>query len=169
MSAYLAALYGHRGGVFQNMTIKEFEEAQESPSDNVFCINVSGLLPFYAPGDLNLFDLCSDLPWFFCCFLCQQIKFHKTNQMFGPAQIAVTTEEYGWMQRFLKIRRRLPGGSTAKYFFFTSTSNICKKLITYFRSSWKAMGPPGSPETSFQRHLVRCCFLKLFLLSPSFS
>ncbi|CAM4574980.1 unnamed protein product [Leuciscus chuanchicus] len=113
MSAYLAALYGHRGGVLQNITIKEVEEAQESPSDNVFCIN---------------------------------IKFHKTNQMFGPAQIAVTTEEYGWMQRFLKIRRRLPGGSTAKYFFFTSTSNICKKLVTYFRSSWKAMGLPGSPN-----------------------
>ncbi|XP_052002628.1 uncharacterized protein LOC127657771 isoform X1 [Xyrauchen texanus] len=66
--------------------------------------------------------------------------------MFGPAQIAVTREEYEWMQRFLKIRRRLPGGSTAQYFFFTSTPNVCKKLVTYFRSAWKAMGLPGSPN-----------------------
>ncbi|CAM4574788.1 unnamed protein product [Leuciscus chuanchicus] len=102
MSAYLAALYGHRGGVFQNMLIKEVEEAQESQSDNVFLIN---------------------------------ILLHKTNQMFGPAQI-----------RFLAIRKRFPGGRTAKYFFFTSTVNICKKLVTYFREAWKSMGLPGSPS-----------------------
>ena len=46
LSAYLAALYGHRGGVYQNMTIKEIEEAQECPTENVFLINVSVLLPF---------------------------------------------------------------------------------------------------------------------------
>jgi len=43
MSAYLAAMYGHRGGVYQNMTIKEVEEAQECPMENVFLINVSVL------------------------------------------------------------------------------------------------------------------------------
>ncbi|CAM4574988.1 unnamed protein product [Leuciscus chuanchicus] len=113
LSAYLAALYGHRGGVYQNMTIREVEEAQECPTENVFLIN---------------------------------IQCHKTNQAFGPAQIAVTREEFDWMQRFLKIRRRLPGGSTAKYFFFTSTSNVCKKLVTYFREVWKSMGLSGSPN-----------------------
>ncbi|CAM4574994.1 unnamed protein product [Leuciscus chuanchicus] len=113
LSAYLAALYGHRGGVYQNMTISEVEEAQECPNENVFLIN---------------------------------IQLHKTNQAFGPAQIAVTKEEYDWMLRFLKIRRRLPGGSSAKYFFFTSTTNVCKKLVTYFRDAWKSMGLPGNPN-----------------------
>ncbi|CAM4539474.1 unnamed protein product [Leuciscus chuanchicus] len=113
LSAYLAALYGHRGGVYQNMMISEVEEAQECPNENVFLIN---------------------------------IQLHKTNQAFGPAQIAVTKEEYDWMLRFLKIRRRLPGGSSAKYFFFTSTTNVCKKLVTYFRHAWKSMGLPGNPN-----------------------
>ncbi|CAM4574692.1 unnamed protein product [Leuciscus chuanchicus] len=113
LSAYLAALYGHRGGVYQNMTISEVEEAQECPNENVFLIN---------------------------------IQLHKTNQAFVPAQIAVTKEEYDWMLRFLKIRRRLPGGSSAKYFFFTSTTNVCKKLVTYFRHAWKSMGLPGNPN-----------------------
>ncbi|XP_073695497.1 uncharacterized protein [Garra rufa] len=113
MSAYLAALYGHRGGVFQNMLIKEVEEAKDSESEHIFLINIMS---------------------------------HKTNQVFGPAQIALTREEYGWMERFLAIRKRLPGGKTAKYFFFTSTTNICKKLITYFREAWKSMGLPGNPS-----------------------
>ncbi|KAG1928571.1 hypothetical protein F2P79_023556 [Pimephales promelas] len=114
LSAYLAALYGHRGGVYQNMTIREVEEAQEFPEENMFLIIVNTV-----PQD---------------------------QPAFGPAQIAVTREEFDWMQRFLKIRRRLPGGSTAKYYFFTSTSKICKKLVTYFRAAWKSMGLTGSPN-----------------------
>jgi len=99
--------------------------------------------------------------WFaeFVCVCVSTDTVPQDQPAFGPAQIAVTREEFDWMQRFLKIRRRLPGGSTAKYYFFTSTSKICKKLVTYFRAAWKSMGLTGSPNftdlrTSIASHVT---------------
>ncbi|KAI2647251.1 hypothetical protein H4Q32_026407 [Labeo rohita] len=62
-AALLSSIYGHRGGVFQNITIQEVLAAQKSTSQKAYLINVTS---------------------------------HKTNQAFGPAQIALTEEEYGW-------------------------------------------------------------------------
>ncbi|RXN15049.1 hypothetical protein ROHU_028371 [Labeo rohita] len=111
-AALLSSIYGHRGGVFQNITIQEVLAAQKSTSQKAYLINVTS---------------------------------HKTNQAFGPAQIALTEEEYGWVQRFLRLKDQLPGGTEAKYFFFTSTPNPCKNLNNYFQEAWKSMGLPGCP------------------------
>nr|XP_055063051.1 uncharacterized protein LOC129446123 [Misgurnus anguillicaudatus] len=70
---------------------------------------------------------------------------HKTNQVYGPAQIVLTKEEYTWALRFLEVKDKLPGGTTAKYFFFTSTPNPCKNLNNYFQEAWKYMDLPGTP------------------------
>lgn len=111
-AALLSALYGHRGGVFQNITMQEVLGAQRSVSEKAYLINVTS---------------------------------HKTNQYFGPAQIALTEEEWGWVQRFLSIKDKLPGGTNPKYLFFTSTPNPCKNLNNYFQDAWKSMGLPGCP------------------------
>ncbi|XP_056336106.1 uncharacterized protein LOC130246963 [Danio aesculapii] len=80
---------------------------------------------------------------------------HKTNQYFGPAQIALTEEEWGWVQRFLSIKDQLPGGTNPKYLFFTSTPNPCKNLNNYFQDAWKSMGLPGCPTfTDVQRSIA---------------
>lgn len=44
LTAYLACLYGHRGAVFQNMTIKEVEEAQQTAREGTYVITVSGFI-----------------------------------------------------------------------------------------------------------------------------
>ncbi|XP_067249026.1 uncharacterized protein [Chanodichthys erythropterus] len=41
LTAYLACLYGHRGAVFQNMTIKEVEEAQQTAREGTYVITIS--------------------------------------------------------------------------------------------------------------------------------
>ncbi|RXN39294.1 LRR and PYD domains-containing 3-like protein [Labeo rohita] len=125
--ALLSSIYGHRGGVFQNITIQEVLAAQKSTSQKAYLVNVTS---------------------------------HKTNQAFGPAQIALTEEEYGWVQRFLRLKDQLPGGTEAKYLFFTSTPNPCKNLNNYFQEAWKSMGLPGCPtftdvRTSIASHAFR--------------
>nr|XP_055049616.1 uncharacterized protein LOC129435188 [Misgurnus anguillicaudatus] len=74
------------------------------------------------------------------------VKFHKTNQAFGPAQLSATVEEFGWFHRFLALKNRLVGSKTATYFFFTSTPNPCKNLNNYFQGAWVSMGLPGKPN-----------------------
>ncbi|XP_016382922.1 uncharacterized protein LOC107719893 [Sinocyclocheilus rhinocerous] len=111
-AALLSSIYGHRGGVFQNITFQEVLTAQKSTSQKAYLINVTS---------------------------------HKTNQAFGPAQIALTEEEYGWVQRFFQLKYKLLGGADAKYLFFTSTPKPCKNLNNYFQDAWKSMGLPGCP------------------------
>ncbi|KAL1249532.1 hypothetical protein QQF64_020537 [Cirrhinus molitorella] len=41
LTAYWASIYGHRGGVFQNLTIKEVEDARKTESEGHFVINIS--------------------------------------------------------------------------------------------------------------------------------
>ncbi|CAM4574820.1 unnamed protein product [Leuciscus chuanchicus] len=67
------------------------------------------------------------------------------------AQIILTEEEFGWVQRFLRVKDQLPDRPTAKYLFFTSTQNPCKNLN-------KSMGLPGCPtftdvRTCIARHV----------------
>lgn len=46
LTAYWASIYGHRGGVFQNLTIKEVEDARKTVTEGNFVINVSGSLSY---------------------------------------------------------------------------------------------------------------------------
>ncbi|XP_039528819.1 uncharacterized protein LOC120479993 [Pimephales promelas] len=41
LTAYLACIYGHRSGVFQNMTIAEVEAARQATMDGCYVINIS--------------------------------------------------------------------------------------------------------------------------------
>ncbi|CAM4733354.1 unnamed protein product [Leuciscus chuanchicus] len=41
LTAYLACIYGHRGGVFQNMTIGEVEAARQGAMDGCYVINIA--------------------------------------------------------------------------------------------------------------------------------
>ncbi|KAI7789479.1 hypothetical protein IRJ41_010362 [Triplophysa rosa] len=119
VTAFLASIYGHRCGVFQNMTIDEVRNATKTAS--TYLINVS---------------------------------MHKTNQAFGPAQIALSAQEYDWFERFLGMKEELVGGAAAKYVFFTSTLNPCKNLNNYFQAAWAEMGLPKSPTFTDLRSAI---------------
>lgn len=41
LTAYWASIYGHRGGVFQNLTMKEVEDARATATEGHFVINIS--------------------------------------------------------------------------------------------------------------------------------
>lgn len=41
MCAYLASIYGHRAGVFQNMTVAQVKSAKHNPKAGTYLINVS--------------------------------------------------------------------------------------------------------------------------------
>ncbi|XP_039550555.1 uncharacterized protein LOC120495189 [Pimephales promelas] len=124
-AALLASVYGHRGGVLQNITMQEVLGARKSTSEKAYLINVAN---------------------------------HKTNMAFGSAQIVLTEEEFGWVNRLLRVKDELPGGASAKFLFFTSTPNPCKNLNSYFQEAWKSMGLPGCPtftdvRTSIASHI----------------
>ncbi|XP_055027024.2 uncharacterized protein [Misgurnus anguillicaudatus] len=119
LTAYLGSIYGHRCGVYQNLTIKEVEEAVHS--GEVFLINVNT---------------------------------HKTNQAFGPAQLALVKEEYGWFKRLLSIKDKLVGGTEAVFFFYTSKKNPCKNLNKYLQMAWKEMGLTGTPTFTDLRSAI---------------
>ncbi|XP_057184636.1 uncharacterized protein LOC130551100 [Triplophysa rosa] len=119
VTAFLASIYGHRCGVFQNMTIDEVRNAVKTSSTYLIHVNM-----------------------------------HKTNQAFGPAQIALSTEEYKWFERFLGMKDKLVGGTAAKYIFFTSTPNPCKNLNNYFQAAWAEMGLPRSPTFTDLRSAI---------------
>ncbi|XP_073719994.1 uncharacterized protein [Misgurnus anguillicaudatus] len=123
LTAYYASIYGHRLGVFQNLTIREVEGAVKSPSTGDYLINIS---------------------------------LHKTNRAFGPAQMSLTAEEYGWFRRFLALRDQLVGGPDACLFFSHRHPTPVRISTTTFRGlgcrwacrgsqlSWTC-GPPSSP------------------------
>ncbi|XP_039525903.1 uncharacterized protein LOC120478182 [Pimephales promelas] len=124
-AALLASVYGHRGGVLQNITMQEVLGARKSTSEKAYLINVAN---------------------------------HKTNMAFGSAQIVLTEEEFGWVNRLLRVKDELPGGASAKFLFFTSTPNPCKNLNSYFQEAWMSMGLPGCPtftdvRTSIASHI----------------
>ncbi|XP_073730792.1 uncharacterized protein [Misgurnus anguillicaudatus] len=83
-SAYLACLFGHWGGVLQNMTIAEVMGAKYSHSEKAYLINITS---------------------------------HKTNHVYGPAQIVLNKDEYTWALRFLEVKDKLPGGPQPSSFF----------------------------------------------------
>ncbi|XP_048014983.1 uncharacterized protein LOC125247624 isoform X1 [Megalobrama amblycephala] len=139
-SAFLASIYGHRGGVYQNMTIQEVGGMRKSTSEKSYVINVSSLhfltrLLFFYPRPARL---CYNSR----CVVSSQIESHETNQAYGPAQVVLLEEEYERARRFLVLRSKLSGGKDG-HFFFTSTPNSCKNLNSYFQEAWKEMKLPG--------------------------
>ncbi|MGL5596663.1 MAG: hypothetical protein ACRDDA_00745 [Aeromonas sp.] len=156
VTAYLASIFGHRCGVFQNLKIEEVEGAVQA-QQGAYLINVSVL---FSPVCIShpavrgvLF-----MPLIFSFH--PQVNVHKTNQAFGPAQISLDPREYGWLKTFLGLREKLVGGPTAKFFFFTSTPNPCKNLNNHFQEAWKKMGLPGTPtftdiRSSIATHVSR--------------
>lgn len=40
MTAYFSSLYGHRSGVYQNLKVKEVEEARREENEGLYLINV---------------------------------------------------------------------------------------------------------------------------------
>ncbi|TNN32943.1 hypothetical protein EYF80_056893 [Liparis tanakae] len=71
-SAFVVSIYGHRPGVFTNMTVPEVEAARSGPrlhTDTGYVITIDE---------------------------------HKTNREFGGAQIFLTFEEFSWLERWLE-------------------------------------------------------------------
>ncbi len=64
-AALLSSIYGHRGGVFQNITIQEVLAAQKSTSQKAYLINVSIWLALYS----SVWFVCH-LFWVSCVFWC---------------------------------------------------------------------------------------------------
>nr|XP_055062880.1 uncharacterized protein LOC129445914 [Misgurnus anguillicaudatus]XP_055062881.1 uncharacterized protein LOC129445914 [Misgurnus anguillicaudatus] len=87
------------------------------------------------------------------------VNMDKTNQAFGPAQIALSKEEYAWFTRFLEIKNELVGGPGAKFFFFTSSTKACKNLNNYFQAVLVDIGLPGSPTFTDLRSAIVTCKL----------
>ncbi|XP_067284388.1 uncharacterized protein [Pseudorasbora parva] len=63
LTAYLACIYGHRSGVFQNMTIKEVEEAQHTTTEGNYVINISSHMTNQAFGAAQLFLDAEEYEW----------------------------------------------------------------------------------------------------------
>ncbi len=133
--------------MFQNLTIKEVDDARKTASEGHFVINVSGSLSVCLSLSFSLSVwLYKKKKKHLCCFsLFLQISAHKTNQAFGAAQLALDQEEYGWLEEFLSLRSTLVGGKDAKYFFYTSKTSSCKNLNQYFQEAWASMGLAGTP------------------------
>ncbi|XP_057184140.1 uncharacterized protein LOC130550655 [Triplophysa rosa] len=57
-SAFLLYVFGHRGGVFQNMTIQEVMETKRSSTENTFLINIKtqGTNEMYGPAQIVLME-----------------------------------------------------------------------------------------------------------------
>uniref|UniRef100_UPI0009B402EB uncharacterized protein LOC109953939 n=1 Tax=Monopterus albus TaxID=43700 RepID=UPI0009B402EB len=109
--AYVASIYGHRTGVFKNMTVAEVRgAATEGQPPTGYVIRVSE---------------------------------HKTAKDFGPAQIFLEPEEYGWLLKWLEVRELCsPQGDRV---FFTPGKGPVKNLVRYMQEAWAEMGLPGKP------------------------
>ncbi|XP_054882767.1 uncharacterized protein LOC129357761 [Poeciliopsis prolifica] len=119
---YVASLYGHRTGVVSNMRVSEVEEAEQSGSRH----DSSGYV-------IN-------------------VRHHKTNRAFGSAQLFLTPEEYGWLRRWMAIRRELRPDSDLM--FFNLNGGPVNKLTSFARDAWARMRLPGSPSLTDIRTAV---------------
>ncbi|XP_054882729.1 uncharacterized protein LOC129357667 [Poeciliopsis prolifica] len=120
---YVASLYGHRTGVVSNMRVSEVEEAEQSGSRH----DSSGYV-------IN-------------------VRHHKTNRAFGSAQLFLTPEEYGWLRRWMAIRRELRPDSDLM--FFNLNGGPVNKLTSFARDAWARMRLPGSPSLTDIRTAAR--------------
>ncbi|TNN29881.1 hypothetical protein EYF80_059969 [Liparis tanakae] len=122
ISAYIISIYGHRPGVLTNMTVSEVEVAKEAH-----------LLPNETGYIITIDE-------------------HKTNRDFGGAQIFLTVQEFDWLERWLKVRKRM--GSKSERVFVTRGDKPLKNLVRYMQTAWAHMGLPGRPTFTDLRTAV---------------
>ncbi|XP_036072604.1 uncharacterized protein LOC112155864 isoform X2 [Oryzias melastigma] len=82
------------------------------------------------------------------------ISDHKTRRKFGPATLALTEQEYGWLDRYLIQRHRVDGGLKATTFFHTWSGQPHVKLPDLFKTVWESMGLGVAPTFNLLRSSV---------------
>nr|XP_020444971.1 uncharacterized protein LOC109953864 [Monopterus albus] len=93
-----------------------------------------------------------------------RVNEHKTSKDFGPAQIFLEPEEYGWLLKWLQVRETCnPAGDRV---FFTPGKGPLKNLVRYMQEAWAEMGLPGKPtfidlRTAVSTHVRFCLLVRL--------
>ncbi|KAM4532905.1 uncharacterized protein V3H82_026610 isoform 2-T3 [Fundulus diaphanus] len=81
------------------------------------------------------------------------VKEHKTNRAFGPAQLYLTLEEFSWLEQWLIIRGKI--NPSSDLVFFTEKNTRVEKLICQMQTAWADMGLPGIPTfTDFRTSIA---------------
>ncbi|KAM4532902.1 uncharacterized protein V3H82_026608 isoform 1-T1 [Fundulus diaphanus] len=81
------------------------------------------------------------------------VKEHKTNRAFGPAQLYLTLEEFSWLEQWLIIRGKI--NPSSDLVFFTEKNTRVEKLICLMQTAWADMGLPGIPTfTDFRTSIA---------------
>ncbi|XP_024153971.1 uncharacterized protein LOC112162389 [Oryzias melastigma] len=65
--------------------------------------------------------------------------------------LPLAPEEYAWVERYLRVRDRVKGGSKAPTFFHTSTGQPLFKLRELFKQAWEKMGLGAGPSFKMLR------------------
>lgn len=70
---------------------------------------------------------------------------HKTAQYHGPAVLALTGEEHGWLSRFVEASTKLPGypRNTDQRLFFSRSGSCMNGLSTNVRKLMHSLGHQG--------------------------
>ncbi|XP_035994670.1 uncharacterized protein LOC118563653 [Fundulus heteroclitus] len=71
------------------------------------------------------------------------VKEHKTNRAFGPAQLYLTVE-FAWFEQWLIIRERL--NPSTDLLFFTENNTKIDKLLTHMQAAWIRYGSTRVPD-----------------------
>ncbi|KAM4533128.1 uncharacterized protein V3H82_026745 [Fundulus diaphanus] len=81
------------------------------------------------------------------------VKEHKTNRAFGPAQVYLTVEEFGWLEQWLQVRETLQ--PSTDLVFFNENYQKIQNLQHHLQSAWAEMGFSGSPTfTDFRTSIA---------------
>ncbi|XP_032406099.1 uncharacterized protein LOC116710907 [Xiphophorus hellerii] len=80
------------------------------------------------------------------------VKNHKTARVFGCAQVFLTHEELGWIQRWMEIRARLR--PQCDLVFFNTNHQHVNTITAFARNAWAAMLLPGRPSLTDIRTAV---------------
>ncbi|XP_023185897.1 uncharacterized protein LOC111607974 [Xiphophorus maculatus] len=80
------------------------------------------------------------------------VKNHKTARVFGCAQVFLTHEELGWIQRWMEIRALLR--PRCDLVFFNTNHGQVKNITLFARNAWAAMLLPGRPSLTDIRTAV---------------
>ncbi|XP_029289829.1 uncharacterized protein LOC115009753 [Cottoperca gobio] len=111
MCGYWSCVFGHRPGVYSNMTDTEYTQALASGGEQGYLIHV---------------------------------KEHKTNKSFGEAQLVLTGVEFGWLQRWMAIKNKVPKKEKNTFVMFTKGTGPCKNLNNCLRMAWAELRIGGN-------------------------
>ncbi|KAM4537668.1 uncharacterized protein V3H82_023463 [Fundulus diaphanus] len=91
------------------------------------------------------------------------VKEHKTNRAFGPAQLYLTPEEFSWVEQWVLVREKL--NPPTDLLLFTENFTKIEKLIVPMQAAWRDIGLPGCP--TFNDFLTSAATYARNILSPS--